>query len=179
MGLRDLFGQKKKLDYDPLDIKLTDIREGFMLDYDLKTWIVKEMYEYDWGNNYFTREFKLDSGDDIVYMHVQDDDKLSISVSRKVKIRSIDEDLPEYIAEHDFPPKKLIFNGVSYFKDSEEPGFYRNVSTKSEWTEFISWEYYDDLDKNTLTIEQWGEREFDASNGFVVKEYEISNILPG
>ncbi|MEA3444207.1 MAG: hypothetical protein U9R19_05710 [Bacteroidota bacterium] len=28
-------------------------------------------------------------------------------------------------------------------------------------------------------IEQWEEREFEASYGKVVEEYEISNILPG
>ena len=44
---------------------------------------------------------------------------------------------------------------------------------------FISWDYYDAEEKLVACVEQWGEREFEASSGKVVKDFEITSILPG
>ena len=67
MGLMDiisnLFSKKKEKAYDPLNIKVTDLKKGFVFDYDLKTWEVQEVYQYDWGNNFFSYEYKIDCGD--------------------------------------------------------------------------------------------------------------------
>ena len=64
MGFFDLFkGNKNKEEkhYDPLNIKVSDLEKGYLLDYDLETWTVTKMSEYDWGNNFFTREFTIKS----------------------------------------------------------------------------------------------------------------------
>ena len=180
MGLFDFFKKKGGSHYDPTNIKISDLQEGFVLEYDLKTWVVKEVYEYDWGDSYFTREYKLDSGDEVVYLHSEYDDELFLTVTKKVKILSIDEDLPDHIVEHERPPKKITYNGKIFYMDSESPGYFKNLSDQSkDWIEMISWDYYDDEDKEVINIEQWGEREFDAAYGKVVKEFEFSNILPG
>ncbi|MTI32317.1 DUF4178 domain-containing protein [Xanthovirga aplysinae] len=183
MGVFDFFKKKKKEpEYDPSNITIRDLRKGFVLDYDLKTWEVKAEFEYDWGNNFFSREFKLDSGDEVVYLHLSEDDEIYLTISKKIKIRNLDEDLPEYIAQHEQPPKKLIFEGKTYFLDKESPGYFRdfeNPGDKDEdWCEMISWEYYDSTEKLVLSVEQWGEREFEASYGKVVGEFSFSNILP-
>ena len=83
MGLFN-FRKKKNSgpDYDPNNIKITDLQAGFLLDYDLKTWKLTEMYEYDWGNSYFTREFLLDAGDDQVYLHVDPNDDMFLTVTK-------------------------------------------------------------------------------------------------
>lgn len=179
MGLFDIFKKKKKEEYDPNNIRITDLKKGFMLDYDMKTWEVKEMYEYDWGDNFFSFEYKLDCGDDVVYLSVEQEDDVELSIMRKVKIRAVGEDLPEEIAKNEVPPKKLNYNGLTFYKDGESPGYFRNMDEKpEESTEFISWDYYDESEKNVITIEQWGEREFEAAVGIVAQEYEFSNILP-
>ncbi len=178
MGLFDIFKKKEKLDYDPLNVKITDLQKGFILEYDLKTWIVSEVYKYDWGDNFFTSEFKVDCENDSLFIHLEQDDELEITLSKKVKIRSIDEDLPEHIIKNEHPPKKLTYNGKQYFKDKESPGYFKNITMNTGWTEFISWDYYSEDEKEIITIEQWGEREFEASIGRVAKEFEFSNILP-
>lgn len=182
MGLFDfLFKSKKKTpSYDVTNMKISDIREGFVIDYDLKSWIVKEEYEYDWGNNLFTYEYKLDSGDDTIYLTIEDDDDLSLYVMRKVKVRSIDQNLPEHIEKNQSPPSKLQYNGKTFLKDNERPGYYSNLTKKEDATEFVAWDYYCETDEDeTITIEQWGEREFEASHGHKVAEHSFSSILPG
>ncbi len=180
MGLFDIFKKKEERHYDPNNIKITDLRKGFFVDYDMKTWQVTAEYEYDWGSNFFTYEYKLDSGDESVFLTVAEDDELEMFVCKKVNVRAIDEDLPEFIEKNEFPPKKLTYKGVTYFKDSENAGYFRDLSTKDdEGAEFISWDYFDESQKLVLSIEQWGEREFDAAYGKMAKEFEFSNFVPG
>jgi len=179
MGLFDFLKKKEEKSYDPTNIKITDLEMGFLVDYDLKSWKVTAVYEYDWGNNNFTREFKLDSGDDSAFLHIEDEDEIFLALTRKVKIRSVDKDLPERIVKKERPPKKLEYQGVTYYRDDESYGYFKDTAKKTDdWDELISWEYYDEGEENLLNIEQWGDREFEASVGKVVKEFEFSNILP-
>jgi hypothetical protein len=179
MGLFDIFRKKEEASYNPTDITLKDLDKGFILDYDLKTWEVQEVFEYDWGNHDFTREFKLSDGASICYLHIEDDDDLFITVQEKVKIRSIDEDLPEHIEKKERPPKKLSYRGITFFRDSESAGYFKSMDKKEdEWDELLTWDYYDEEEEHVLEIEQWGDHEFEASFGKVAKVHEFSNILP-
>lgn len=181
MGFFDnLFGKKEKKEeeVDPLDIRLIKLKAGYILDYDLSSWEVKEVYNYDWGDEFFTKEYKLSNGSDILYLHVEEDDELELEVSRKVKPASIDPDLAEHIARDGHPPKKIHYKGTDYFLDSESPGYFNEETKPDQWVEHIAWSYYDEQDEKTLSIEQWDEREFEAAVGKVVKEFEISNIIP-
>ena len=179
MGIFDRF-KKKTPDYDPNNITIHDLRTGFMFDYDLKTWIIKEEYAYDWGSNYFTREFKVDSGDDSAYLHIDENDDLIMIFSGKVMVRAIDENIPEEIINHQQPPKKLSYKDTIYYLDKESPGYFSDDPENDDsWTEMISWDYYDEKGNFTISVEQWGERDFEASHGVMVKDYEITNILPG
>ena len=45
-------------------------------------------------------------------------------------------------------------------------------------TEMISWDYYNEKGNFTISVEQWGERDFEASQGTMIKDYDITNILP-
>ncbi len=179
MGIFDFFKKKKGSDYDPTNLRITDLRKGFVHEYDFKSWIVKAEYEYDWGGNCFSYEYKLDSGDEEMFLSIDNDDHIELAVMKKIKTRAIEDDLPEYIRQNEKPPKKLVFNGVTYYRDNEAPGYFRNTEDpENESVEFITWDYYDETEKLIITIEQWGEDEFEAAYGKVVNEYEFSNILP-
>lgn len=179
MGLFDKFKKKEEPHYDPNDIQIKDLRVGFMFDYDLNTWEVKEEYEYDWGDNYFTREYMIETADDTAYLHIDYNDDGFMTLSRKVKVRALGEDIPEEIVEKKSPPKKITFEGTEYLLDKESPGYFSDDPEDDDsWTEFISWDYYDSDGKLVACVEQWGPKEFEASHGKVVNNYEITNILP-
>ena len=180
MGLFDRFKKKEEPHYDPNNLTISDLRVGFMFDYDLKTWQISEEYEYDWGDNYFTREYKLETSDDTAYLHIDHNDEGFMTISRKLKVRALGEDIPEEIADNKRPPKKITFEGVEYLLDKESPGYFSDDPDDDQsWVEFISWDYYDSEGKLTACVEQWGEREFEASYGKVVQDFELTNILPG
>ena len=66
----DFFKKKKKVSYDVTNLSLKDLDVGFIFDYDMKSWVVKEVYKYDWGNNNYTSEYKVDSGDEVAFLPV-------------------------------------------------------------------------------------------------------------
>ncbi|PWJ44531.1 DUF4178 domain-containing protein [Sediminitomix flava] len=174
------FKKKKKTDephFDPTNIGVMDIRKGFVFDYDLKTWEVTEEFEYDWGDDYFTYEFKIVSSDETLFLSIENDDEIECQVSKKMNFSRFDEDVEESISSKGKPPRQIIWEGEVYYRDSESSGYYRNIMDEN-FQPFISWDYYDDTEKKVLIIEQWGEDEFEASVGKVVSPSEISNILP-
>ncbi|WP_435262173.1 DUF4178 domain-containing protein [Tenacibaculum sp. nBUS_03] len=180
MGFFDLFKNNKEKDekhYDPTNIKVTDLEKGYLLDYDLETWTVTKMSEYDWGNNFFTREFTIESKGKKRFLHLEDDDELIITLSEQIKYRKLGATVVDYIENNGKPPKEISYKDTIYYLDEESSGYYRDVENEN-WEELISFDYLNDDENKCLTIEQWDENDFEASVGKTLKSFEISNILP-
>jgi len=179
MGIFDAFRKKDELSYDPTNVKVTDLNTGFIFEYNLETWIVKKTFEYDWGGDFYSLEFLVENelGTDSYFLTVEQDDELELSMLKKVKVRAIGEDIPEYIIEHETPPKTVTYKGIKYFLEGEAMGSMRERGN-SGFSNLISWDYYSEDDKYTICIEQWGENEFEASQGSFIRESDISNIIP-
>lgn len=165
--------------FDPTNIKLNQMRKGYFVDYNFKTWRVEAWYEYDWGNDYFTDEYKLTAiGErESIFLHVEEKDTgLECTITQPINIHQIEENVVDYIKLNETPPTRLTFKGKTYYKHGEGVGYFRNTDT-DKWEELISWTYYDDSKKELLNIEQWGPEDFEAHIGIVVDEYSFSNIL--
>ena len=179
MGFFDRF-KKKTPDYDVTNMSVHDLNVGFIFEYDLETWEVKEAYEYDWGSGYYSREYKVSNGIETKYLSVEEDDDLMLSWTEKIKLVSIDEDLSEQLIKKQKPPKKLHANGIDFFFDEVSTGYFQNSLERNEnnWSEYRCWDFEDKSGKRILSIEQWDDEVFEASIGKNLKEFEISNILP-
>ncbi len=175
-----LFRKKKDLKYQ---YRVTDLKKGFVFDYDMQTWLVEAEYEYDWGDGYFSKEFKVSSGTTNFFLCLDDDDELELSLMSKVSAPKL---LGEFRAA--LQSKKKVMNNIEYkggrFSLVEEcPGYFRDISKgpakdDSSWTELIMWDFKDKSGKNVLSIGQWGENSFEISLGSIIREFEISNIFP-
>lgn len=177
MGLFDIF-KKKESHYDSTNIRVQDLDIGFVFEYDLSTWVVEAIMEYDWGDDYFTREFQISDGDKTYLLGVEDGDELQISLMQKVKVRKINDTLLDTLIDSQKPPKKISFGNITYYLEKGAPGYYRNITKGTDWEEFRVWDFEDDNGKNLLCIEQWGDSEFEASIGKTINEFEISQIIP-
>lgn len=169
--------KKEALHYDPANITVMDIRKGWVFEYDLKTWEVTEEYEYDWGNNHFTYEFKCVSSDDVIYLAPEEDDALICYVMRKISFGKLDEAVERSIIDKQTAPRKVELDGITFFKESERPGYYRSIDDE-DWSEFVVWDYLDDSGKSALSIEQWGDTLFESAVGLIENARAFSNILP-
>ncbi len=181
MGLFDFFRDKKESeDHKPSDqLTVSDLKKGYIIDYFMKSWEVKACYEYDWGNNFFSKEFKLDAGDEVIYLSVEEDDEITLAVSRGVPLMSIDKNLKYNIIDRDEPGiREIVYKGKVFYYNESSQGIQRDLDYYNEPHKFVAWEYTDEEEKEFIYISRWGEEEIEAAHGEYVENYEFSNILP-
>ena len=147
-----------------------------MLDYDLKTWQVSAQHYYDYEGDRID-EWELTCADQVLYLECENDDGLTWTLSEKVPLSSINGNLRAHIKENEDPPEEITHNGIEYQAESSDVGnYYKNNQGPGQ--ELIVWDYLDHSEKKTLSIEQWGDDEYEASIGEIVEEYQFSDILP-
>jgi Domain of unknown function (DUF4178) len=179
MGWKDLFKKKAKApSHDITNLSLADLRPGFMIDYDMKTWQVAGFHTYDWGEDDKTFEWQLKSHDDIIYFELEPGDEDYLSISRKIPIGKIGTKTIDHIKTHGDPPDEITLDGNSYYLEESGGGHFLE-NGEGPGKELLKWDFADDAGKNFLSIEQWSETDFEAAVGFAVEEYQFTNILPG
>ncbi len=180
MGFFDFLKKKKELEGpDPLhDLVLSKLQPGYIVDYDMQSWEVRARHRYDFDDGWTKDEWELSSGAGIRYLERSEDDEVEWCWSRKVPLKAIEGDIRSHIIENDDPPKKIVYQGKTYYLDESGPGrFYKNGNGPAQ--PFVYWDFIDNDDELFVTIEQWEETEFEASHGKSVEEYQFSGILPG
>ena len=89
MGFKDLF-KKDKPQPDPLrELTLSNLKVGYFLDYDLKTWEVTAYNVYDFSEGDKAHEWQLKSSEETVYLELESDDEDYWSWNRKIPSNSI------------------------------------------------------------------------------------------
>ena len=81
----------KEPELDPLDLSLADLKKGYLVDYDLKTWQVTSHNTYDFDGER-AEEWELFSGDDRCYLQGEKDDEYAWSISRKIAFSALGPD---------------------------------------------------------------------------------------
>ena len=177
--LKNLFSKEKEPSYDSTRIGIKDLKTGFIFDYDLSSWEVLNTYRYDWGNHFFTEEYKISDGRQKLFLHVEDDDELHLSLGKKTKLSDISNTLSTELINNQKPPQEITYQDETFVLEEESPGYFLDTSREqSDWEELISWDFIGQKSQQILTIEQWSKNEFEASLSKEIKEFEISNILP-
>jgi Domain of unknown function (DUF4178) len=167
---------ENKYKYDPTNVRLNQLRLGSFFEYDLKTWEVKAAYEYDWGNDNFADEFQIQEGKTTLFLYVEEDGDLYCTFNQKINVHELPEDVVDTAIQKGSPPMRIQYENETYYRQSENVGYQRSQN-QTEWSELVSWSYATKGEDKLMTIEQWGEEDFNASIGWVVNEYEFSNIV--
>jgi len=179
MSIFDFFSKKdRKSERDPLNLSISTMQSGDYVDYDMKTWMVKQTAHYEWSANDITREWKLVSGNETIYLEMESGDENSWSVSKKINFGHLGDNVRKAIMDKGDPPEKINLDGTEYYLDISGGGYYYE-SGKPLSQKLLKWDYSDNQGEKFISIEQWGENEFDASQGIEAHEYQFSNITPG
>lgn len=179
MGIFNFLRPKKsEPELDPLrDLVLAKMKVGYLVDYDLVTWTVTAYNRYDWGDGEVIEEWELSEGHLKYYLERSQSDGESFTLSKKIPIGALDGDVRQHIIDHEDPPSQVTFKGTTYYLETSAAGAML-PGGDGPAQELIKWELCDEDDRLFLTIEQWGETEFEAAAGFVVEEYQFEHILP-
>ena len=176
----NLFKKKKEPNYDVTNLSINDLDTGFVFDYDMKSWVVEETYEYDWGNHNFSKEYKVNSGDEVAFLSVEDDGEINVSLVKAIKLKAIEEDVFSEITKNKKPPRLIHYDNESYHLENDSAGYFRDTTKKTEdWEELISWEYFNEDEDKIVCLTQWDEHNVDASAGLVLEVHQITEIIPG
>jgi len=178
MGILDRFRSGKKNQPDPVsDLTLAKLEPGYLVDFDLKTWEVTARNTYDWGEGDLSHEWRLVSGDDAVFLELESDDEEDWSLNRKIPFNRLEAGLKEHILEKGDPPRELTLEGRTFYLEEMAGGHFLKDGQRPGQP-LLSWSYEDDEGETYLTLEQWGEEDFEAFLGRPVEEYQFTNILP-
>lgn len=163
------------INYDPLNIRFRDLNIGFLVDYDLKTWQIKEGGECDLEGNLF-RRFKLSDGKDSLDIFY--DLRGKVYLVNEFNIKTLDE-VDDEILNKGNPPDEVEYQGKKYYLDKKFDGQGRDLSSNShDWHRMIAW-FFDSEDmKDTLFIGQKGLKELVSFILVEISELDFSNILP-
>jgi len=163
--------------FDPLaDLILSKLKVGYVVDYDMATWQVTAHSYYEIDGDRID-EWEFSDGQRTLYLEREEDDEVEWAMSEKLALSKIDSDLRGHLKTNEEPPDTLTVDGVSYAGESTAAGEYYKDG-KGPGREFVVWDY-ESKDGRSLSVEQWGESEYEASLGQTVQEYQFSNILPG
>ena len=178
MNFRKLFGREKEEEEEAYqDYTLDTMKKGYMVDYDLQTWVVTGYTTYDY-DGFLTQEWELRGGDEVRFLEREEEDgEVEWTLTRRIEINQIEEKVIDAILEDGDPPEDITFAKVRYRGAGSGAGIMRPEG-EGEGREFIEWSYEAEGDQ-VLSISQWGERDFSAYAGIVVQEYQFTDILPG
>ena len=177
MGLKKFFGRKKDAEDEYREYRLGEMEPGFLVDYDLKTWEVRAISNYDY-DGYLTREWELHSDSGVGFLEQSvEDGQAEWTFTTRIAVENIVENVVSEIASNDDPPQQIHFEGKSYAADEMSAGIQNHGDGESE-KEFVGWSYESE-DGRVLFINQWGEGDFSAYEGIYVEEYQFTDILPG
>jgi hypothetical protein len=177
VGLKKFFSRDKDTEDEYREYRLGEIERNFLVDYDLKTWEVRAISNYDY-DGYLTREWELHSDSGVGFLEQSvDDGQAEWTFTKRISIDAIAEDVVAEVASSDDPPRQIHFEGKSYEADEMSAGIQTQGDEESE-KEFVGWSYESE-DGRVLFLNQWGEGDFSAYEGIYVEEYQFTDILPG
>lgn len=147
-----------------------------VLSIDLNSWQVVEAYEYDWGDEHFTRDFKLDSGTATCYLSIEPSDPPEYIQNWQMKFSALGEDVVTHFRKHQTGPSSIDFDGDTYVLDAERPGYCTELG-EDEWEPLVAYDYYTADGTKCVSIEQYDEGVFEASHGIVLDAERISDVF--
>jgi len=178
MSIKDWFTKEKKPTLDPLkELTLANMKVGYFVDFDQKTWEVMAVNWYDFGQGDRSYEWQLQGADSTVYLELEQDDEEYWTLSWKIPFARLGAKVKEHLLEEEDPPDQIEFEGIVYYLEETAGGHYFKGGLPPG-KEFLRWSYEDNSGEKYLEIEQWGEEDFEATAGRPVEEYHFTNILP-
>lgn len=161
-----------------VDHKVKDLEVGYILEYNLQTWVVEKEYNYNWGEGYYSKEWLISSGAEKLLLFYDDsEEEEEISISKEVSALQGLNDIREEIINRDVPRNSFAFDGKKWLLTSENPCLFSEKG-KSGTTEMVMWIFDDEEKDEFISFSRTGEKNINAYRGSYLKEFEIDNILP-
>lgn len=163
---------------DPkVDFKVKDLKVGYILEYNLSTWVVEKEYNYNWGEGFYSKEWLIANGSEKLLLFYDDSEGEEISISSEINLLQNLNDVREEIIREDIPRRQFALEGKTWSLTSENPCLYSEEGKPGQ-IEMVVWVFEDTDKKEFISFSRTGENNVTGYIGSYLKEFEIGNILP-
>ena len=156
------------------DPSLDQLREGYMLDYEMRTWEVTKHAKYDY-EGWPADEWTLETGEDLLFLEYEYDDGDVFLLSEPVDITEVTAEGESFrvVLRDAEPPGAVMYDGTEYVLAEEGPAT-RTVDDRTNELHYWVYENGDDF----VALERYGSSDWNVYAGREVEPYEFDNILP-
>lgn len=166
----------KPLDFDPLNVQLRDLRPGFFVDYNFKTFEITAGFDFTL-KEYAFRTMKLDAGDEVVWLLIENG--TDTFVVESVSLTVINAELQSLMANFGKPSGQLSYKDVNFSFENQSDGKFRDmIKNAMDQNRCTCWKYRSDNGSNRLFAIQKGQNTFEGLVAKSVNSVEFSNFLP-
>jgi hypothetical protein len=165
--LNKLFGKEEP--------SLLKLNKGFTFEYQKIRWEIVDVFEYDWGRDGRSIEYKILGDTQEAYLEVENDD------GEIIVIFSVDVDKDQLMPDFgpsDFEGEEILseldYAGRRYQLEEINEGYYKNIAGMEPSQKLTNYGFYDG--EHFVAIAQWDDGEMDFSVGQPISPKKIKNI---
>ncbi len=151
-----------------------DLKKGWILDYDLRSWEVKGTAIYKWENGSTDHECTLNDGKTTRYLSFSVGDSLKLSIFDDANLDAINGQLRSRALSGN-PLQEFVYRQRQYRLVDGGRAF---VKSDAEEYEMENWLYADTDHQQLVSVNSYGDHSAEAFTGQYIKEIDVSNILP-
>lgn len=161
---------------DPqVDFAIGDLKKGFILDYDLHSWEVKEVAVYTWDNGVKEFEYHIFDGKQNLFLgYAPTDNKVNIfwEAAADIVWPGVRQKLRE---GKDITGDEFDYEGKKYHFSGEGTAM---ISNSIEKFEMQNWLFESEDEKNIISFNKYEDQTIGVYVGMWINFHAISNILP-
>jgi hypothetical protein len=184
-ALTDMRPQPRQvsIEFDPAHLGVENLKAGYLVDYDMKTWTVNQENQYDFQDSLTEKEFRVSaesSQPEVIHVQVRSENGFAIVwVGKLTNIHKIDVELQSYILRQRQAPSVIPYKNLKMFRESARIGTVFCINNQEVAPKKVQrWEFLDETRSIFLRIEWLNEKEFQCFEGKVVPRQAFSDILP-
>lgn len=170
LGKKSPEGEGPKIDYE-----INDLEKGFLLDYNLETWEIKDVATYYWSSGSKELEYTLALGKRKSYLNFSPSNE-QLSIYTKVNMQDVWSSARQAMLDNENPThKSFAYNGKQFrFEGAGEA----TVENSHETYGVSNWLFMSDDQQEMISFNKYEDQSTDAHAGKKIASYEIDNILP-
>lgn len=168
----------------PIQVEPKNLRRGYIFDYDMKTWTVKDMkliYHLDEGSGAhpLEKDVIVENGLEQYNLRFERDGTSSwIPFSRKINPYTLDAAMDQYRQSGEvLLPSVLDYQDEKFFRERTDKGYYITPEDNS-YQHLITTRYFNENKTKTLRIDLLNKRDWLCWAGTLVPANRFTNLLP-
>lgn len=158
-----------------VDFEVPDLKKGFILDYDFRSWEVEDVVVYTWDNGVKDYEYNITDGKEKKYLNYETVGE-HLSIYWEANMNDVWSEARRKIRKNeDITESEFEYKGNTYYYSGEGTA---KVKNSVETYHMQNWLFRNDTDDTLISFNKYEDNSMEVYVGKKLKKHEVSNILP-